>query len=181
MQISRPITLSLASAFLLAGCGSTGSTSSQPTAASASSAVSASSAAGGSGSSPVACELVPASLVNSALGTDLGAPVQTIAGNATACEFKGMKAGAAEIRIQTGDNATAFAAGRKTFDGADQRTMGYAGFGDEAYTNTKHMPMGLPDVNTLVARQGSVEILVSSTASIAAERALEQQVFAKVK
>jgi hypothetical protein len=175
MHIDRPIILCLASAFLLAGCGSSGSTSSQPTAAAASS------AAGGAKSSQVTCDLVPASLVNSALGTDLGAPTQTIAGNATACEFKGAKAGAVEIRIQTDDNAAIFATERKTFDTTGQPTKDYAGFGDEAYTNIKHMPLGMPDMNTLVARQGSVEILVSSTASIAAERALEQQVFATVK
>lgn len=176
MQILRPISLGLVSAFLLAGCGNAGSTSSsQPIAASASP------AAGGGGSSQVTCDLVPASLVNSFLGTDLGAPMQTVAGNATACAFTGAKAGAVEIRIQTGDSATIFAVGRKTFDTTGQPTKDYAGFGDEAYTNTKHMPLGLPDVNTLVARQGSVEILVSSTAGIAAERALEQQVFAKVK
>ncbi len=39
--------------------------------------------------------------------------------------------------------------------------------------------LNLPDVNTLVARQGAVEILVSSSASLTAERALEQQLFTK--
>jgi hypothetical protein len=118
--------------------------------------------------------------VNAVLGTDLAAPDQRPAGNAIACEFKGTKAGAVEIRIQAGDDTAAFAAGRKAFDTSGQPTKDYTGFGDEAYINIRHMPLGLPDVNTLVARQGSVEILVSSSASIAAERALEQQLFAKV-
>ncbi|MGE5131300.1 MAG: hypothetical protein ACM32E_00135 [Gemmatimonadota bacterium] len=127
------------------------------------------------------CDLAPASLVNSALGTDLGAPSQTTAGSATACEYKGTKAGAVEIRIQTGDSAAIFAVERKAFDATGQRTKSYPGFGDEAFINVKHMPLSLPDVNTLVARQGSVEILVVSTASLTAEQTLEQQLFAKVK
>ena len=85
-----------------------------------------------------------------------------------------------EIRIQTGDSAAVFAAERKTFGATGQPATVYPGFGDQAYTNVKHMPLNMPDVNTLVARQGSVEILVTSTASIAAERALEQQLFIKV-
>ena len=109
-----------------------------------------------------------------------GAPSQTTAGSATACEYKGAKAGAVEIRIQTADTAAIFAAERKTFDATRQRTADHPGFGDEAFTNVKHMPLSLPDVNTLVARQGSVEIRVSSSASIAAERTLEQQFFTKV-
>ncbi len=123
---------------------------------------------------------MPASLVNSALGTDLGVPTQTTGPNAIACEFKGAKSGAVEIRVQTGDDAAAFAAGRKTFAASGQPTKDYPGFGDEAYTSTQHMPLGLPAINTLVARQGAVEILVASPASFTAERALEQELFAKL-
>jgi hypothetical protein len=123
---------------------------------------------------------MPASLVNPALGTDLADPVQNAAGNATVCQFNGTKAGAVMIRVQTDDTAAGFAAERTTFDKSGQPTKDIAGFGDEAYANTKHMPLGLPDVNTLVARKGQVEILVSASASIAREQALEQQLFAKV-
>ncbi len=175
MQIFRPVALAFTSALLLAGCGGGGSATGNA------SAPPASPAAGGAGAAQVTCDLAPASLVNSALGTDLGAPSQTTAGSATACEYKGTKAGAVEIRIQTGDSAAMFTAERKAFDATGQRTKSYPGFGDEAFTNVKHMPLSLPDVNTLVTRQGSVEILVVSTASLTAEQTLEQQLFAKVK
>ena len=132
------------------------------------------------GSSSPTCNLMPAPMVNAALGTDLGNPTQNSDGDTVECEFQGTKAGAVTIRIQKGDDATAFAVERKTFQASGQPTKDYAGFGDEAYTNIKKMPLGLPDVNTLVARKGSVDILVSSSASIAAERTLEQQLFAKV-
>jgi hypothetical protein len=167
---------------LLAGCGG-GSASSQPPAARPSTAAPASTAAGtaaqGDGAQTLSCGLVPASLVNSALSTDLGAPAQSSAPNAVACQFKGAKAGAVEIRIQAGDDAAGFAAGRRTFEASGQRTKDYPGFADEAYTSTQQMPLGLPAVNTLVARHGSVEVLVAASVSIAAERALEEQVFAK--
>lgn len=173
VQTFRPFFLCLAAVFVLAGCGGGSSSSQQAAAPSAA-------VRSNAGSSSLTCNLVPASMVNAVLGTDLGNPTQSSGGNAVACEFQGTKAGAVTIRIQKGDDATAFAAERKTFQASDQPTKDYAGFGDEAYTNTKKMPLGLPDVNTLVARKGSVEILVSSSAGIAAERTLEQQLFAKV-
>lgn len=123
---------------------------------------------------------MPASLVNSALGTDLAAPTQNAAGGATVCQYQGTKAGAVIIRVQTDDTAAGFAVERATFEKSGQPTKDLAGFGDEAYTNVKHMPLNMPDVNTLVARKGQVEILVTSTASITAEQGLEQQLFAKI-
>ncbi len=176
MQMTRPAVLALAAAFLLAGCSSASSSTSQSAASPASPA-----SAAAAGPSPVSCDLVPAALVNAALGTDFGAPSQSAGANAVACQFKGAKADAAEIRIATGDTAAAFAAERKTFDSSGQPTKTYAGFGDQAFTSIQHMPLDLPSVNTLVALKGPVELLVSSTASIAAEQALEQQLFAKIK
>lgn len=179
MHMTRPIILTLTSAFLLAGCGSSGSSSiSQSAASSASPAASSPAAAG---QSQVSCGLVPATLVNAALGTDLGAPSQSAGANAVACQFKGAKAGTAEIRIATGETAAAFAAERKTFDSSGQPTKTYAGIGDQAYSSTQSMPMGMPSVHTLVALKGSVDLLVSSTASITSEADLEQQLFAKIK
>jgi hypothetical protein len=123
---------------------------------------------------------MPASLVNSALGTDLGNPSQNGANSATVCQYQGAKAGSVIIRVQTDDTAAGFATERATFEKTGQPTKDLAGFGDEAYTNTRHMPLNLPDMNTLVARKGQVEILITSSASIAAEQQLEQQLFAKI-
>lgn len=175
MHITRPIILTLASAFLLAGCGSSGSPgTAQPAASPAASSPAA------AGQAQVSCGLVPAALVNAALGTDLGAPSQSAGANAVACQFKGAKAGTLEIRIATGETAAAFAAERKAFGSSGQPTKTYAGIGDHAYTSTQSMPAGMPSVNTLVALNGSAELLVSSTASVASEAALERQLFAKI-
>jgi hypothetical protein len=123
---------------------------------------------------------MPASLVNSALGTDLAAPSQNAVNSTTVCQYQGTKAGAVIIRVQTDDTAAGFAAERVTFEKSGQPTKDLAGFGDQAYTNVKHMPLNLPDMNTLVARKGQVEILVTSSASLAAEQNLEQQLFTKI-
>jgi hypothetical protein len=186
MHINRPIilTLTLAAPFLVAGCSGSGSPSTTQAATSPASPAAASAAGtspAAAAQSQVSCGLVPAALVNAALGTDLGAPSQSTAPSAVACQFKGAKAGTVEIRIATGETSAAFAAERQTFDSSGQPTKAYAGFGDQAYTSTQKMPLGMPDVNTLVALQGSVELLVSSNASITAEQALEQQLFAKVR
>jgi hypothetical protein len=184
MHINRPIVLtSLASAFLLAGCGSSGpSTTSQSAASSAgTSSTAAGSPAAAPAQSQVSCDLVPAALVNATLGTDLGAPSEETGPSAVACQYKGAKADAVEIRIATGETASAFQTERKTFDSSGQPTTTYTSFGDQAYTSTQKMPLGMPNVNTLVVLKGSVEILVSSNASFTSEQSLEQQVFAKIK
>ena len=84
------------------------------------------------------------------------------------------------IRVEQGVDSASFAAEKKTFQANGEPATDYSGFGDEAYTNIKKMPLGLPDVNTLVTLKGSVDILVSSSASISAERTLEQQIFTKI-
>jgi hypothetical protein len=184
MHINRPIVLTtLASAFLLAGCGSSGSSTSSQSATSpaGTSSTGSPAAPAAAGQSQVSCDLVPATLVNATLGTNLGAPSEETGPGAVACQYKGAKADAVEIRIATGETASAFQVERKTFDSSGQPTTTYASFGDQAYTSTQKMPLGMPDVNTLVVLKGSVEILVASNASITAEQNLEQQVFAKIK
>jgi len=39
---------------------------------------------------------------------------------------------------------------------------------------------GVPSSNTLVARQGTVEIMVVSSADVTAEKSLEQHILAKI-
>jgi len=121
---------------------------------------------------------VPASLVNTSLGSDVGAPAQTLNDSVTVCEYKGAKAGHVIVRFQTGEDAASFAAGRQGFDSNGEPTKTVTGFADEAYSST----LGTSDlaVITLVARTGPVEILVTSGASLDAEKALERQLFAKL-
>jgi hypothetical protein len=167
----------IAAAVLLAGCAGSGS-SAGPSGTVPGITSTGGLSAGGL-SLKASCDVVPASLVNAALGTDFGAATQESVGNAVACQYLGGKAGAGVIRIQTDATEATFTAERQGFDNTSQPTTTYPGLGDEAFSNVKHMPLGLPDVNTLVARHGSVEVLVTSSAGIAAEQTLVKQVFAK--
>jgi len=124
------------------------------------------------------CGLAPASLVNSALGTDVGKQVHKSIGIATVCQFAGAKAGQVIVRFQTGEDAATFAAERKQFDANGQPTANVAGFTDGAFSSTLNT-LGVA-YNTLVARDGAIEILVSSKAGLDAEKALERQLFRRL-
>lgn len=173
----RPLLGLLTVTVVLAGCGGSSGNSGSGTGGQPSAAASPGSGGGRASSQPT-CALAPASVVNAALGSDLGAPQQTLNGTVTVCTYQGPKAGQVIVRFQTGDNATTFAAGRKAFDANHEPTKDYPGFADEAYTNT--LGSGGLTLNTLVARQGSTEILVTSKASFASEQKLEQQLFSRL-
>jgi hypothetical protein len=157
MRGSLLLAATAASACLLAGCGSSGSS--------------------GAPAAKASCGVIPAVLVNAALGTDYGDPTQVSADSGSAaCMYIGTKAGTAVIRLQTDDTAAAFTAARRAFDTSGQTTTDRPGLGDEAYSVVKQMPAGVPAMNTLVTRKGSVEVQVTSTASIVAEQSLTRQV-----
>ena len=59
----------------------------------------------------------------------------------------------------------------------NMQTTDFPGFGDEAYTNTISVSNLGITTNTLVARKGKVELLVSSSASFEQEKSLEQKLF----
>jgi len=133
---------------------------------------------GGGGSSQPSCRLAPASLVNTALGTDLADPSEEINGPVTVCQYVGKAAGHVTVRFETGQSASIFQQVRKAFDNNGQPTKDVQGFADEAFSST--ISAASFTLNTLVARQGPIEILVTSKASIGAEQTLEMQLFAKV-
>jgi hypothetical protein len=166
----------LALTVVLTGCGSNGSAhdggQASPTSASASQ------TQDNRGAAQPTCALVPASLVNAALSADVGDPDQTINSIVTVCDFNGPKAGHVTVRFQTSEDAASFAVGRKGFDDNGEPTKDVAGFADEAYSSS--LGSGDLAINTLVARQGPVEILVSSQAALHAEETLERQLFAKL-
>lgn len=170
------MTAGLALAVVLTGCGS--STSADHGGQGSAPPASASRTQDNRGSAQPTCALVSASLVNAALSADVGNPVQTVNSIVTVCEFSGQKAGHVTVRFQTSEDAASFAVGRKGFDANGEPTRDVAGFADQAYSST----LGSGDLvlNTLVARQGSVEILVSSKADVDAEKTLERQLFAKL-
>lgn len=173
VSMFRPLISVLAVGIVLTGCGGSGGGAAGHTSPGASQA-----SGGGQASGQPTCALAPATLVNAALGSDLGDPQQTLNGPVTVCTYQGPKAGQVIIRFETGVSAATFDAARKAFDASNEPTKDYPGFADEAFSNTLGSAGFV--LNTLVARQGSTEILVTSKSSLAAEQKLEQELFGKL-
>ena len=74
-------------------------------------------------------------------------------------------------------SATQFKTTRDGYAPQNMQTTDFPGFGDEAYTNTISVSNLGITTNTLVARKGKVELLVSSSASFDQEKSLEQKLF----
>jgi hypothetical protein len=131
----------------------------------------------GSGNKP-SCSLAPPSMVNAALGTHVDSPKETVSGVVVVCLYSPVPgaSGHVTLRMQTRMTAALFKAARDASDANQIPTTTVTGFQDEAYTST--IGTASLKINTLVARKGDVEILVSSQAAVSAEQALEQQLFA---
>ena len=182
MQTTRSIVLGVAAAALLAGCGSAASSSSSSAPAgsqsgSAAAAAPASQAAGGT--TAVSCSLAPSDLVSSALGvTGLTALTETASGGGAACVYSAT--GNIVSLSMFSDATTAKMTTEQQTMAKTEQVKAYPGLGDEAFTGTLSAGKTLPSSNTLVARKGSVEIMIVSTASVAAEKSLAEQLFTKI-
>jgi hypothetical protein len=126
------------------------------------------------------CALAPASLVNSTLGTNVGAPAAQELGAIAVCRYSPAAgaSGSVVVRIQTDMGAELFAKSRQTSDANGLATTDIAGFQDKAYSSV--LKVGSHVTNTVVALKGTIEILVSSPATFEQEMALESQLFAQL-
>jgi hypothetical protein len=184
MQTTRSFFLGVAAAVLLAGCGSAASSSPSTgapaaTSSSAPSAASASQAAGAGATTPLTCDLAPSSLVSADLGVSgLAAPKQVINSGGASCIYAGSK-GVITLNLLNGATTGKMSVEQQTLAKSEQ-TKAFAGLGDEAFSASLSVGEGIPSPNTLVARQGSVEIMLVSPASVTAEKSLEEHIFTKV-
>jgi len=154
---------------LLAGC--TASTDDGLGAADPSGSTSASADAGTSapGTQP-SCALVSAAVIKASLGVDVKEPTQSTNDGAIGCAYAPSADGRTVlIRFQTGQDGSAFARGRQGVDAGGQPTSDVDLF-DGAYSSSTEF--GDIVTNTLVARKGPVEMLVTADATIDAEKAL---------
>jgi len=156
--------------FAVAGCGPDSSTSAHSNPA----------GGGGGASKSASCDLAPSSLIKSQLGLDVGTPSKTDdGGSVVVCTYPPAP-GASKtviVRFDTGSSATQFKTTRDGYAPQNMQTTDFPGFGDEAYTNTISVSNLGITTNTLVARKGKVELLVSSSASFEQEKSLEQKLF----
>jgi hypothetical protein len=114
-----------------------------------------------------------ASVVNEALGTNVGEATPTKNGIVTVCQYDG---GGANIivRFQTESSGNAFQRGRDGFTESGQDTTDVAGVAEQAYSSS------LGGINTLVARKGALEVLITAPAPIDKEKALAAKLLSSV-
>jgi hypothetical protein len=123
------------------------------------------------------CALVPASLVNSVLGVSMGEPAETVNSVVMVCDYAPTSGnGGVTVRFQSNEDETGFALGRAGFKDSGQPTVDLPGFFDQAFSST--LGNGTLTVNTVVARKGTIEILVTSHAPIEKEKDLITKIFA---
>jgi hypothetical protein len=116
------------------------------------------------------CSMVSAAVVKATLGIDVQEPTQSTNDAVIGCAYAPATDGRTlVIRFRTGQDAAAFARGRQEVDGSGQPTTDVALF-DGGYSSSTEF--GDIVTNTLVARKGPVEMLVTADASIDAEKAL---------
>jgi hypothetical protein len=126
----------------------------------------------------VSCASAPATLVGTALGDTVSTARETRDGDTVVvCDYQGTKVGVVKLRIQTDSDAATFAADKKGFDTRSMKTADET-LADEAFSNVHGT--GKQQITTLVARKGSVEILVVARATVAQEKALLGQLFNRV-
>jgi hypothetical protein len=155
----------------LAACSSSASTSTTTTRAS------------GHSDTTSACTLVTPAQIESTLGRTVDRPVVVNSTAATACTYT------AADRSNQSDSVVIGFRGRVTsaVAGAEQATVrklhgtttDVSGTGDSAYSYTTTAAGG-HTVNTLVTLVGLTQVTVSSTATVAQEEALTQQIFSSL-
>jgi hypothetical protein len=115
-------------------------------------------------------ECPTAAKINAALGLGVNEPTVNGTGAVRVCMYTPApgKSGNAIVRFQGKNDAAQFAAAKAIFKNSGQPMADMSGVGDEAYSST--LSAGNVVNNTIVARKGSLEILVTSHASLDQEK-----------
>jgi hypothetical protein len=133
-------------------------------------------------STSATCAVVSATQVNNALGTTVKGPdVNTGNPPVTVCTYSGgTPPTTVIIRVQPGQDTAGFAGEKAGFNSRGQPTTDVGGYGDEAYTSALPGAGATTGVTTLVARKGSVEVLISARAPLGPIGGLMQKILAQV-
>jgi hypothetical protein len=132
-----------------------------------------SSSSSSSNSSSKGCDSASASTVNSALGTNYGDPQVTSQDDVDVCTYTDSTTQLTGIiRFQKSTTHELFDVARQGMDSSGQKTTDLDGVGDEAYSSTFKASSLVPELNTVVARKGSKEVLITASASIDKEKDL---------
>lgn len=110
-------------------------------------------------SSVPSCNLASARRIKAALGVTVTAPSVTKNGPVTVCQF--MTTSGLLVRFETNETAALFAAGRKSFAQHGEPTKTVPGIGTKAYSSS------FGSSNTIVVLKGKIELLITSSVSLA--------------
>ena len=167
MKAAAGLTLAFLAIWLIGACGSP---TASPGGATASPSPAGSPVPSASASNP-RCDLAPAAVVKAQLGLAVNDPVVTTTSQVTTCAYAvGSNPFGVLIRFQVRQDSGSFATGRAGFPA----TVDVSGLADEAYSSVANY------YSTLVARKSSTGILITSKATLDAERSLMVILLAKV-
>ena len=167
MKAAAGLPLALLATWLIGACGSP---TASPAATGASPSPAPSTVPSASATRP-GCDLAPAALIKEQLGLAVSDPNVTTTTQVTTCAYAmGSNPFGVLLRFQVRQDEASFRAGRAGF----KDTVNVSGLGDEAYSSAQNA------YSTLVVRKGTIGILITSRATLAAERSLIVILLAKV-
>jgi hypothetical protein len=126
------------------------------------------------------CTIATAALVSGKLGYTLTGPNVDRGPAATICTYDNPSSTAqsATVQITAGATPASFAAGRTGFSGHGEVVSDVSGLGDQAYSAS--LSVANITNTTLVARKGSNEVLINTTAPAAAVPGLMAAILALI-
>ena len=115
------------------------------------------------------------SVVATIVETAMNTPRSATHGSVTECTYQARSGSqlAVLIRFDTNSSEKAFASDRSIFESHGQKLGQVTGFGDEAYYFSE--TAGKSTVNTIVVRQGRLQILVTGSAALDQTAAIAHQ------
>lgn len=126
-----------------------------------------------SGKSDTDCSEITPALVNDGLGTSVGEANKGGNDDNIICSFIDAKTNyPVTVTVQQNVSHKMFETGKETTELTGQKAVDLPDAGDEAYSFTFKASALSPELNTVVVRKGSVQVLVSAAAPIDKQRDL---------
>ena len=133
-----------------------------------------------SGNAAAWCALAPASLIQSALGLTVTGPTASFSTDEIHCDYQPASDGSLTVALQfrLQQDHDSFVSYRQKTENPSEPVTELPGVGDEAYYVRSEF--GVTITHTIVARQGSIVLLLSAPSSLAQTTDLARQIVAKL-
>jgi hypothetical protein len=125
--------------------------------------------------SQTACALITPAQVKQTMGSTVGKPTAEVKGSVTTCTYKAaVLSHSVIIAYDTAATATSFAQDRARIQSRQGPTTTVSGLADQAYSST--VTSGTETVNTVVTLQGSLQTIVTGTATLAQVKSMAEEI-----